>query len=360
MALLAFMSTTQQRINRIGDQLSEETQAVSSRVELLDERISKAVQGIERKVEAPALRRLEERMLEMDSWVETKAESSELRKAEESLQALQASVAKAAAAADLEPMRRQIKELQTSKADGTVLDQLLGKERTLTCSLAEKADFAELEQLKIQMHALSGAVAQHMESSTQDQESAQAKLSTLSGALGRCAGAEEMRDSLKDVFAELAKKAETTKLELLTSQVEILSDVLAPKLRRAHPPARPNTGPARPDGAKGRKGHKNECRPEPGTRVHWFRQCLESEFTFKVRELRCDAMTAAYVTHRLLEGIAALASDLAMTPPAHALHFGSEEPASESGNVLSRTPERASVNPAIGQAIPALFLLDRD
>ena len=32
-------------------------------------------------------------------------------------------------------------------------------------------------------------------------------------------------------------------------------------------------------------------------------------------ELRCDAMTAAYVTHRLLEGIAALASDLAMTPP---------------------------------------------
>eukprot|EP00435_Cladocopium_sp_Y103_P075511 s29_g59.t1 len=129
-------------------------------------------------------------------------------------------------------------ELQSGKADMTLLDQIFSKERTLSTSLAEKADYVELEQLKIQVHALSGATAQQREASTQEAETTAAKLSALGAALGACCGVEEFRESVKELNSELNKKADASKLDLLTSQVEILSDVMAPKLRRANPPAR--------------------------------------------------------------------------------------------------------------------------
>lgn len=232
-----FMESTAQRMNGLGDEL--DLKAASSSVDILEDRIAKAIQAMDRKAEATAFRRLEEQVLQIGGYVETKAEMSQLQAAGEALKALEQDVCKMATANEMEWVKRQMKELQAGKADSSLVDQLLGKERTLTTSLAEKADFVELEQLKIQVHALSGATAQQRETSAQEMETVHAKLQALGSALGGCTGAEEFRASVQDLNAELVKKADATKLDVLTSQVEILSDVMAPKLRRANPPNRP-------------------------------------------------------------------------------------------------------------------------
>lgn len=228
-----FMQSTVQKIDTLGGEL--QGTAGSGRVDHLEERLTKAFQAIERKAEAAAFRRLEEQVLEIGGYVETKAEMAQLQSAEEVLKVLEQSISKMAAVTDLEPLKRQLKELQSGKADMTLLDQIFSKERTLSTSLAEKADYVELEQLKIQVHALSGATAQQREASTQEAETFGAKLSALGAALGATCGAEEFRECVKELNSELNKKADASKLDLLTSQVEILSDVMAPKLRRANP-----------------------------------------------------------------------------------------------------------------------------
>lgn len=241
-----FMQSTVQKIDTLGGEL--QGTAGSGRVDHLEERLTKAFQAIERKAEAAAFRRLEEQVLEIGGYVETKAEMAQLQSAEEVLKVLEQSISKTAAVTDLEPLKRQLKELQSGKADMTLLDQIFSKERTLSTSLAEKADYVELEQLKIQVHALSEATAQQREASTQEAETFGAKLSALGAALGATCGAEEFRESVKELNSELNKKADASKLDLLTSQVEILSDVMAPKLRRANPPARqpPKTRKSKP------------------------------------------------------------------------------------------------------------------
>lgn len=229
-----FMQSTVQKIDTLGGEL--QGTAGSGRVDHLEERLTKAFQAIERKAEAAAFRRLEEQVLEIGGYVETKAEMAQLQSAEEVLKVLEQSISKTAAVTDLEPLKRQLKELQSGKADMTLLDQIFSKERTLSTSLAEK------------VHALSGATAQQREASTQEAETFGAKLSALGAALGATCGAEEFRESVKELNSELNKKADASKLDLLTSQVEILSDVMAPKLRRANPPARqpPKTRKSKP------------------------------------------------------------------------------------------------------------------
>ena len=232
-----FRQSTGQKLDTLGGHL--DAAASTNRVEHLEERLNKAAQGLERKAEAAAFRRLEEQVLEIGGYVETKAEMAQLQTVEEVVKALEQRCGQMATLVDMDPIKRQLKELQSGKADMTLLDQIFSKERTLSTSLTEKADYVELEQLKIQVHALSGASAQQRETLAQETETMTSKLQALGAALSACAGLEDFRERVKELKDE-QKKADASKLDLLTSQVEILSDVMGPKLRRANPPSRPN------------------------------------------------------------------------------------------------------------------------
>mmetsp|Transcript_19924 Transcript_19924/g.46673 ORF Transcript_19924/g.46673 Transcript_19924/m.46673 type:complete len:329 (+) Transcript_19924:65-1051(+) len=225
-----FMTTAMQKITRIGEQL--ENKAASGRLDQLEERLSKVLQGIERKAEDMALRRLEEQVIVLGEGVEGKAERNELQKAQEKLQELANAMDPKAEKSDLEPLRKRLEEHQITKVDSSLVEQLMSKVRTLTTSMTEKAEFAELEQVKLQVNALNGSAAESKESSTKESEAVQAKFSAMTRAVGRCVSAEELQRSVEDLTAEIDKKADSSKIDLLVSQVEILSDVITPKLKR--------------------------------------------------------------------------------------------------------------------------------
>ena len=67
-----FMESTAQKLNVLGDQLEEK--ASELRLEQLEDRLAKALQGMERKAELTALKSLEEQLLELGGYVETKAD----------------------------------------------------------------------------------------------------------------------------------------------------------------------------------------------------------------------------------------------------------------------------------------------
>jgi len=233
-----FMASATHKISRLGEQM--EQKVASGRLDQLEERLAKVFQAIDKKAEDLSLRRLEEQVILFGECVNSKAERNDVQQAQEKLQDMARALVPKAEKADLEPLRKRLEEVQTAKADSSLVEQLMGKVRTLTSSLTEKAEFAELEQVRIQVHALSGSMAQHKETLSQESEAVAAKLSALTAGLGHTVGTEELQRSVEDLSAEIEKKAETSKLELLISQVEILSDVVTPKLRRGAG-ARPTT-----------------------------------------------------------------------------------------------------------------------
>eukprot|EP00913_Durusdinium_trenchii_P021000 g19733.t1 len=105
-----FMESTAQRMNGLGDEL--DLKAASSSVDILEDRIAKACQAMDRKAEATAFRRLEEQVLQIGGYVETKAEMSQLQAAGEALKALEQDVCKMATANEMEWVKRQMKDLR--------------------------------------------------------------------------------------------------------------------------------------------------------------------------------------------------------------------------------------------------------
>ncbi|CAK9115362.1 Tubulin polyglutamylase TTLL11 (Tubulin--tyrosine ligase-like protein 11) [Durusdinium trenchii] len=105
-----FMESTAQRMNGLGDEL--DLKAASSSVDILEDRIAKAIQAMDRKAEATAFRRLEEQVLQIGGYVETKAEMSQLQAAGEALKALEQDVCKMATANEMEWVKRQMKDLR--------------------------------------------------------------------------------------------------------------------------------------------------------------------------------------------------------------------------------------------------------
>eukprot|EP00931_Biecheleriopsis_adriatica_P033139 TRINITY_DN19250_c0_g1_i2.p1 TRINITY_DN19250_c0_g1~~TRINITY_DN19250_c0_g1_i2.p1 ORF type:complete len:317 (-),score=98.70 TRINITY_DN19250_c0_g1_i2:85-1035(-) len=238
-----FYAHVSEKVSKIGDTL--EGKADAPKLAQLEDQLAKALETLSLKAEESAMRRAEEQLSVLSSSIGGKAEASTVQSLRQDLQAMEQSLSQTHLT-DVEKLGSQIQELRLSKAESVLVDQLLSKERTLAATLSEKAEYAELEHLKIQVHALSGTLAQTGEGSSQEIEALQAKLQTLTASVGRCAGAAELRECMKDVCGAVDQKADAQKLDLLISQVEMLSDALAPKLRRA-------TATPRPGSAKGRR-----------------------------------------------------------------------------------------------------------
>lgn len=223
----------------------------------LEEKVATVAKELAGKAELVAVRHVEDKLFAMSSQISSKAENSALEPLGGGLRELAGALSHKAEVSNLEQLESQMKELRLSKADAGLVDQMLSQDRTISASLAQKAEFTELEQLKIQVHALSGAISQKGDSSVQELEAVNAKLQTLTSSVSRCAGSAELRECMKDICAAVDQKADVQKLEHLVQSVEMLSDALAPKLRK----------PARPASARGRR---------PGPPAHAERDCAQN------------------------------------------------------------------------------------
>eukprot|EP00930_Biecheleria_cincta_P079897 TRINITY_DN6790_c0_g2_i1.p1 TRINITY_DN6790_c0_g2~~TRINITY_DN6790_c0_g2_i1.p1 ORF type:complete len:356 (+),score=91.46 TRINITY_DN6790_c0_g2_i1:94-1068(+) len=250
-------SQQQQFSTRIAGQVEQlskglESKGNAAQLTELEKKVAAVVQELAGKAELVAVRHFEDRLFALSSQLSSKAESSALEPLGAGLKELAGALGHKAEVPDLEKLESQVKELRLSKADAGLVDQMLSQDRTISASLAQKAEFTEVEQLKIQVHALSGAVTQRGESSMQELEAFNSKLQTLTSSVSRCVGSAELRECMKDICGAIEQKADVQKLESLVQSVEMLSDALAPKLRK----------PARPASARGRRPAPPACAAE--------------------------------------------------------------------------------------------------
>eukprot|EP00933_Yihiella_yeosuensis_P037471 TRINITY_DN31418_c0_g1_i1.p1 TRINITY_DN31418_c0_g1~~TRINITY_DN31418_c0_g1_i1.p1 ORF type:complete len:343 (+),score=84.54 TRINITY_DN31418_c0_g1_i1:60-1031(+) len=238
-----FHAQLSEQVRGIIETLRKRTESEAPRWQKLEDSVRKAVEDMAQKASMDALIDLQHQVSSATSTLESKVGDDAFASLTKDVQALRNESAKKAPSEELQRVLDELKELQTAKADAALVDKLLSKDRTLTTALSEKAEFTELEQLKIQLHALNGSIAQRSESSSQDLEQINAKLEALSNSVKGLPAASEVKEAvnrIKEHSGILDKKADAEKFDVLVQHFEMLSDIVAPKLRRG-PAARPTS-----------------------------------------------------------------------------------------------------------------------
>lgn len=189
----------------------------------------------------------------LSASVGQKAGSADLASVGSRFKALEEAMAEKAPASEAARLSAEVQSLSADmsrKPDVSLVEQLSEMCRTLTTTLGQKAEHTEVEVMKIKLHALNGTVTQKFDATSSDIEATTAQLQALAHA---AASATKTSDELKDVRGqlhnlgnEIALKAENERVEGLLAQFQVLSDMLAPRMRTmASPRPRSAKGPRR-------------------------------------------------------------------------------------------------------------------
>lgn len=198
---------------------------------------------VDGKVDAPTFEKLQEQVTSLSSTTSEKTDKAVFDSLQQEVRALRQKLDEGVDKSELARMNESLQNVLSSKADTKLIDQLLEKERALNTSLTQKAEFTELEQLKIQLHALNGLVNQKAEAHNQELQQVSVKLQAMTTTVEGCAGAEETKEKLEALSTSIDSKADLSKVDSVITQLQLMSDLLGPRLKRV--------GSPRPQSTKG-------------------------------------------------------------------------------------------------------------
>jgi len=142
------------------------------------------------------------------------------------------------------------------KAEGTDVEKFNDMFRTVNATLSQKTEFTEMQQVKTQLRTLNGTITEKAESHAVDIDQLQAQLREMRTELGNMPGIKDqtnkvkelreqheqlrehilqLSESLEGIRGGLTQKADNESVGAVVSQLQVLSDILAPKMRTVNP-----------------------------------------------------------------------------------------------------------------------------
>merc|ERR1712039_773921 len=143
--------------------------------------------------------------------------------------------------------------------------------RTVNATLSQKTEFTEMQQVKTQLKNISGAISEKAESHNVDIDQLKTQLREMQSELNNMPNTKEqtsklhelreqheqlrehllqLSESLEGIRGGLKEKADNESVGAVVTQLQVLSDILAPKMRTINPQTpRPQSAKRRPQPA---------------------------------------------------------------------------------------------------------------